>query len=77
MNPKQSGVAWLNTEKAAAHLGFPSVAAFHKFIQEERKRPNSRLKVHWIGPRMRFRAHELDACVEAEPSSVSRLRIVR
>lgn len=68
MNSAVRGVPWLSTKKAAEHLGFPSVAAFHKWIQEERKQPKSKLRVHWLRGRMRFRASELDACVESEPS---------
>lgn len=68
-------VAWLNTDQAADYLGFPSGAAFRRWL--ERCPAEQRPSVHWIGSRMRFRAVDLDKCVDVEPAAVPTLTVVR
>jgi hypothetical protein len=60
-------VSWLSTRDAAVYLGFPSVAAFHKWLQEERKQSPCRVKVYWLRGRMRFARTNLDSLLELEP----------
>lgn len=55
-------VPWLNTERAAEHLGFPNVRAFRKWLERQ---PTDRPRRHYIGRRLRFREVDLDACVES------------
>lgn len=62
-------VAWLDTRSAAAHMGFRTVSAFHKWLQGERKSGRTRVKVYWLGNKMRFREANLDACMEPEPAA--------
>lgn len=62
----------MTSAMAAEHLGFmkdgkPNVVAFAKWIKRERRRPHTRLRIHWLVGRMRFRQVDLDKCVEPEP----------
>jgi hypothetical protein len=66
----KAAAGWLNSTRAAAYLDM-SPGAFRVWLSRERKRPTTKVIVHWIGPRMRFKAHELDACVEQEPAKQS------
>lgn len=72
-------VRWLSAREASAYLDFPSVVAFHRWAQRERRKAQPRLRVHWLGRRMRFRQVDLDACLEPEPmrSDRPRLRAIR
>lgn len=77
MNPNVRGVAWLRADQAREYLGFATMAGFTKWVQRERARRPQRLKVNWLAGRMRFRAANLDACVEEERSAASQpLRMV-
>jgi hypothetical protein len=79
MNPNVRGVAWLTADQAREYLGFSTLQAFHKFVQRERARVPQRLKVSWLAGRMRFRAANLDACIEDEQVAVDQrvpLRVV-
>jgi hypothetical protein len=76
MNRHVRGVAWLSADQAREYLGFETMSAFHKFVQRERARNPQRLKVSWLAGRMRFRASNLDACIEDEPAAVKSLRVV-
>lgn len=80
MNPNANGRTWLSTESAAARLDM-TVRAFRHFLRTERKRPKPRLTVYRINRLLRFKATEIDACVEPEPQFTVEepkpLRIVR
>lgn len=60
-------VAWLNTDQAAAHLGFKTTKAFRVWLDRRRASGKRDPKVHWLTGRMRFREVDLDACVDVEP----------
>jgi len=72
MNPR--GVPWLSSEQAAIHIGYvkpdgtANLDAFYMFVSRERRKPKTRLRVHWLRGRMRFRQTELDALLEPEPA---------
>lgn len=70
MNPNARGTVWLDTKGAAAYLAM-TPKNFYYFLDEERKRQPQRLKIHWIGARMRFRPADLDKCVEEEPTAAA------
>lgn len=63
-------VAWLSARQAAIHLGFvddrgePQMNRF--YVWRCRHQP----RTHRLGSSLRFRAVDLDACVEAEPEAL-------
>lgn len=74
MNPNANGATWLNTRSAAARLDL-SIKAFYHFLYAERSRPKPRLTVYWLNGTMRFKATEIDRCLEPEPVAAP-LRVV-
>lgn len=59
-------VAWLTSEQAAQHLGFPNAKAFRKWLDRQ---PAHRPRRHYLGRMLRFRQVDLDACVETVPET--------
>lgn len=64
-------VAWFSSAQAAEYLGFPSRRAFEAWLTREQARGTSRLTVHWLGSRMRFRRVDLDAAPETANAPVA------
>ncbi len=75
-------VEWLSSRSAAIRLdyvhedGTANLNAFHQFLHRERKRKGSKLTVHWLRGRMRFRAVDIDALNQPE-AAPARIAIVR